>query len=228
MSNDHQYILTHLPLHCLFSSLHRLTSKETSKLYITGPLWGESTGDRWIPLTKGQSWGFCFMMSSCTQQRWNKDPILNSILTSHCSSSWVSYGHLLLSTLKMTEHFMTKGIPVSHNECNGVSNHRGLNGLLKRLFRRKSKKTSMLCIIGLCKGNSPVTGEFPSQRASNIENVSIWWHHHGDLSIKPPKACGPLCLLNCTLNDSHVYNENEFRFLRILCWHSLLENIFET
>ena len=21
---------------------------------ITGPLWGESTGDRWIPLTKGQ------------------------------------------------------------------------------------------------------------------------------------------------------------------------------
>ena len=27
-------------------------------------------------------------------------------------------------------------------------------------------------------GNSPVTGEFPTQRASNAENVSIWWHHH--------------------------------------------------
>ena len=24
----------------------------------------------------------------------------------------------------------------------------------------------------------PVTGGFPSQRASNAENVSIWWHHH--------------------------------------------------
>ena len=24
-----------------------------------------------------------------------------------------------------------------------------------------------------------VTGEFPAQRASNAENVSIWWRHHG-------------------------------------------------
>ena len=27
-------------------------------------------------------------------------------------------------------------------------------------------------------GNSPMTGEFPSQRASNTENVSIRWRHH--------------------------------------------------
>ena len=26
-------------------------------------------------------------------------------------------------------------------------------------------------------GNPPVPGGFPSQRASNAENVSIWWHH---------------------------------------------------
>ena len=25
---------------------------------------------------------------------------------------------------------------------------------------------------------SPVTGEFPTQRVSNAENVSIWWRHH--------------------------------------------------
>ena len=31
---------------------------------------------------------------------------------------------------------------------------------------------------GLCEGNSPVTGEFPVQMASNAENVSIWWRHH--------------------------------------------------
>ena len=30
----------------------------------------------------------------------------------------------------------------------------------------------------LC-GNSPGTGEFPAQMASNAENVSIWWRHHG-------------------------------------------------
>ena len=27
-------------------------------------------------------------------------------------------------------------------------------------------------------GNSPGTGEFPAQRASYAENVSIWWRHH--------------------------------------------------
>ena len=31
---------------------------------------------------------------------------------------------------------------------------------------------------GLHERNSPVTGKFPSQRASNAENVSIWWRHH--------------------------------------------------
>ena len=30
----------------------------------------------------------------------------------------------------------------------------------------------------LCAGNSPVTGEFPAQMASNAENVSTQWRHH--------------------------------------------------
>ena len=46
--------------------------------------------------------------------------------------------------------------------------------------RRRSKKAAKLRVTGLCKGNSPVTGEFPAQRASNAENVSIWWRHHGE------------------------------------------------
>ena len=48
--------------------------------------------------------------------------------------------------------------------------------LLNYLFRRRSKKTSKL--TGLCAGNSPVTREFPTQKASKAENVSIWWRHH--------------------------------------------------
>ena len=39
-------------------------------------------------------------------------------------------------------------------------------------FRRRSKKTSKLCVTGICEGNSPVTGEFPAQMTSNAENVS--------------------------------------------------------
>ena len=29
------------------------------------------------------------------------------------------------------------------------------------------------------------TGEFPSQMASNAENASIWWRHHGNVSYSP-------------------------------------------
>ena len=50
--------------------------------------------------------------------------------------------------------------------------------LLNRLFRRRSTKTSTLRVTGLCAANSPGTGEFPAQMASNAENVSIWWRHH--------------------------------------------------
>ena len=44
--------------------------------------------------------------------------------------------------------------------------------------RCRWKKRSKLRVTGLCEGNSPVTGEFPVQRASNAEDVSIWWRHH--------------------------------------------------
>ena len=70
-----------------------------------------------------------------------------------------------------------------HNERDGVSNHRRLDCLLNRLFRRTSKKTSKLRDTGLCDGNSPVTSEFPTQRASNKENDSSWWRHH-EFSLK--------------------------------------------
>ena len=56
-----------------------------------------------------------------------------------------------------------------HNEPDGVSNHQPYDCLHKRLFSPASLT---------CEGNSPVTGEFLAQRASNAENVSIWWRHH--------------------------------------------------
>ena len=65
-----------------------------------------------------------------------------------------------------------------HNGLDCVSNHQPHDCLLNRLFRRRSKKTSKLRVTGLCAGNSPGTGEFPAQMASNAENVSIWWRHH--------------------------------------------------
>ena len=69
-----------------------------------------------------------------------------------------------------------------HNGRDVVSNHqphhcllnrlfRRLGCLLKHLFRRRLKKTSKCRVTGLCAGNSPVSGEFPEQMASNAEMV---------------------------------------------------------
>ena len=92
------------------------------------------------------------------------------------------------------------------NGRDSVSNHQPHDCLLNRLFRRRSKKTSKLRVIGLFAGNSPGTGEFPAQMASNAENVCIWWRHHGDIrSLSPIRwkiiaktrtvVLGTLCLV---------------------------------
>ena len=47
------------------------------------------------------------------------------------------------------------------NDHDGVSNHQPHGCLLKRLFRRRSKKTSKLRVTGLCAGNSPGPGNSP-------------------------------------------------------------------
>ena len=65
-----------------------------------------------------------------------------------------------------------------YNERDGVLNHQPPDCLLDRLFARRLKKTSKLRVTGLCEEDSPITGEFPAQRASNTANVSIWWRHH--------------------------------------------------
>ena len=56
-----------------------------------------------------------------------------------------------------------------HNAHDSVSNHQPHDCLLNHLFRRRSKKTSKFRVTGLCAGNSPRTGEFPTQMASNAE-----------------------------------------------------------
>ena len=79
-----------------------------------------------------------------------------------------------LSNMKVT---FNRSSQWCSNEHDGVPNHQPHDCLLNRLSRHRSKKTSKLRVTGLCEGNSPVTGEFPAQRASNEENVSIWWRH---------------------------------------------------
>ena len=81
--------------------------------------------------------------------------------------------HFLVTLVRMETSLQWR-----YDERDGVSNHRRLDCLLDRLFRRKSKKTSKRRVTGLYEGNSPVTSEFSAQRASNAENACIWWRHH--------------------------------------------------
>ena len=65
---------------------------------------------------------------------------------------WV--GHEVITT-SMSQFIRHNTLHWRHNDYDGVSNHQPRGCLLNRLFRRRSKKTSKLCVTGLCVGNSP-------------------------------------------------------------------------
>ena len=76
-----------------------------------------------------------------------------------------------------------------HNERDCASNHRRLDCLLNRLFKRRSKTIPKLRATCFYEVKTPVTGEFPAQRASYAENVSIWWRHHATSTKLQQNTC---------------------------------------
>ena len=53
-----------------------------------------------------------------------------------------------------------------------------------RVFIQAQIKENIKALRCWPAGNSPVTGEFPAQRASYAENASIWWRHHGKIILR--------------------------------------------
>ena len=123
--------------------------------HIIGLLWGESTGYWWILLTKGQWCFLCHLPEQAVEQT----------VELRCHGNHVT------------------SLQWRHNGRDSISNHQPHDCLLNRLFRRRSKKTSKFRVTGLCVWNSPGTGEFPTQMASDAENVSIWWRHHDHCNV---------------------------------------------
>ena len=142
--------------------------KENIKAPRHWPLRGEFSGDRWIPRTKASH-----AENISIWWRHHDLPICQIIVCLTVYWSWQWRNDSFLHTLQWR-----------HNESDGAANYQPRHCLLNRLVRRKSKKTSKLRVTGLCAGNSPVTGEFPAQLASNAENVSIWWRHHAGSAMK--------------------------------------------
>ena len=73
-----------------------------------------------------------------------------------CCIKWKHYNDIIMSTMASQISSLTIVYSTIYSRC-------------------RSKKTSILYVTGLCEGNSPVTSEFSTQRASNVENVFIWW-----------------------------------------------------
>ena len=110
-----------------------------------------------------------------------------------------------------------------YNERDGVSHHPHHDCLLNRLFRRRSKKTSKLRVTGLCEVNSPVTGEFPAQRASKAESV----FHLMTSSCKPvmlkinnASNTWVLCLYlqSLRVGDAYIRPRDGSTLLQLLAW----------
>ena len=59
-----------------------------------------------------------------------------------------------------------------HNERDDIWNHRRLDYLLSRLFRCRSKKTSTLCVTGLCEGKSTIWWRLHATQAINCSHES--------------------------------------------------------
>ena len=120
------------------------------------------------------------------------------------------------------------GIPVSswywrHKELDDVSNHRLLDCLLNYLFRRKAN-IKVPCHWPLWE-DSPVTGEFPAQRARNAENSSIWWRYRGlSFQYKTITNWTPSYTLLSDVSEhaessAHIPTQRVFKFW--LMWHKL-------
>ena len=143
-----------------------------------------------VLITKNQLWKFLLLVMT-------SDSIF---LIKPQHTKWLKRCHKLSNSWSMSVHTVwiafykqhIEPLRWRHNGRDGISNHQPHHCLLNRVFRRRSKKTSKLCVTGLCGGNSPGTGEFPAQMASNAENVSIWWRHHAFM-MKPWHG-NPLCI----------------------------------
>ena len=191
MSHEHHGVLDHRPRECLFNILFGLTSKKRQMSASLGLCEGIPLVTGRFPSQRANNVDIFFMAWNYMDAAW----IITQITWLHFKIKWLDksvwlnletlvsdtifcYFQIFISTWSTCFiHYLQRPLQWRHNECDGVSNHRYC--LFNRLFRRRSKKASKLWVTGLFEGNPPVTGGFPSERASNAENVSIWWRHHG-------------------------------------------------
>ena len=121
--------------------------------------------------------------------KFDKHPQISGLRCFMCDNNSCYRMTIYTCAVGKIKHVAVESLRWRHNGRDGVSNHQPYDCLLNRLFRRRSKKTPKLRVTGLCAGNSPGTGEFPAQMASNEENVSISWRHHVLIAVMKSTCC---------------------------------------
>ena len=95
------------------------------------------------------------MLADSVKQRW----------TEWNGQCFVTFPH------SFRRFFRRKGLQWRHNKCDGVSNHRRLDCLLNRLFRRRSKKSSKLLVKPLSHQGGVLTAT--ARRARKTQNAEV-------------------------------------------------------
>ena len=151
----------------LLSQRRMMTSSNGNIFRVTGPLCGEFTGHRRIPSQRPVTRIFDVFfhlplnkwLSKHPRRRWFQTQ--SGSIWRHCNvmvdNLPVHYNDVIMSTIA---YQITSLTIVYLTVYSGAD-------------QRTNKAPRHWRV-----GNSPRTGEFPTQRASNEENVSIWWRHH--------------------------------------------------
>ena len=168
-----------------------MTSSNGNIFRVTGPLCGEFTGPGEFPTQRPvtrsfdvffdlrlnkrlskQPWGWWFEPPSWSLWRHRSDHIrvydplrdvvflgARKMQDNHKTAKHYHYNDVIMGTAASRIPSLTIVFAIVYSGT----------------YQRKHQSFASLAFV---QGNSPVTGEFPVQRASNAENVSIWWLHH--------------------------------------------------
>ena len=97
---------------------------------------------------------------------------------------WTCYKGCFRSCCTVCHLAVREPITVTSHECHGVATHRQIEWISNSLFRPTSKTTPKPALLTLCHGNPPMTGGFPSQRASNTVSLPMSLRHYVSLPLR--------------------------------------------
>ena len=129
-----------------------MTSSNGSIFLVTGPLWGEFTGHRWIPFTKDSNAELWYFLWSVPEQRLSKQSRRKRFETPLCSL-WRHYKNKLMaryysSTLLLQWSFVSTADEGKHGWI--IASHRLSCGVIMDLSNFLNCKLSLCKIIFVC------------------------------------------------------------------------------